>query len=1195
MRAWVACLIAGLGLAGSAPAAEITNEHLFVRTATLEGRAYAVGRGLLERQGKDLLPLLKARRDRASYRERLLAEALRLRVEDPAKAAGWLRALNWYPHKFTYRDDGTVLVEFDPQEAEALGKAGKPVPPEKSVVFDRSAVPFLLDVLWECVEDVGRGGNQGSGWDRGLALLKHFADPESVPSLLAFHGRIWNQSQSDLFVEIIARVGQPALPHLRRAVQDAAIDLPQGNDSEEQQRVWREIHVSPGAARALARIGDPEGAAILADKLAKVRAAAQVEGFAAALARMRSDQGLPVVFDRLVREADNPKNSGSWDTPDYLALRQALLSYGDKARDFLRPRTANEQGLATRALAVGLLYELENPAKVEEFYKAVGAASLEVERVRADRGQDKVDLAALGRSRYWFRGWQTPPSGPTAPPPLLIERGPVFAAGPDLQLLARQGKDPLAFAVVREALLHHRLDGDPSVDIVLGLAESGEVRTLEVYEKVLEQDRGHPALYLALTEGAVLLDDEKAVPLLEAILPKAASARGDPQALAAQALVRAALPAFKGDRTKLVDLLGHDHPVVRRAAARCLARKNDRRSVPVLIDLAVAANGREHAELMVALVGLGRTALDELKKRSDDANVLVRVVSEAALLSITRPEVAAKFAKAAAVRPRGFDSHAGPSLEDYRAAGKELAAAVGQEGLPLVEEGVAFDVAPGANIALFALVDFKAERSLGLLEKSFGRFGSVRGHGLLAAALNDFGPKGVELAKRVPAPDPNKENFDSRAGRHRAATETLVEAKDPEGIDNILKSLEALKDPAGADLPRVGSYLRLAKKYDDKRIVEPALRLAGLGNPELRVAALDVLAGYEDPRLVTLATEYLGVDAKWGYDDPALRLLVRQLGGDVVPRLAKQMREDRDASHRQRAAQALANLHQHGHYYWSVRYKEQADQSQAATKLLEGAYQPALEALKDGNEGVQKQAAELLALMGPHLGRGPEMIQELTKWAKTQTDLPAKVVVFLGAYGDAEAGHVLLKLYRDGGRRDGELAQALGQLRFKPAIPELVRALEELPGNGQPSTLLGALADMGADGLKEIRRFLQKENPPDWADQAALTVGTRGDPDAFDGIARLYAATAVEMVRLAGARGAERRERLQRLGYRLMNCADGLSGSDAKRAYPLLCSGAFSIPDPGTRSGLFWRVARMEEAKPELKRPPVTLTDYAAD
>ena len=121
---------------------------------------------------------------------------------------------------------------------------------------------------------------------------------------------------------------------------------------------------------------------------------------------------------------------------------------------------------------------------------------------------------------------------------------------------------------------------------------------------------------------------------------------------------------------------------------------------------------------------------------------------------------------AAAVRPRGFDSHAGPSLEDYRAAGKELAAAVGQEGLPLVEEAVAFDVAPGANIALFALVDFKAERSLGLLEKSFSRFGSVRGHGLLAAALNDFGPKGVELAKKIPAPDPNMENFDSRAGRH---------------------------------------------------------------------------------------------------------------------------------------------------------------------------------------------------------------------------------------------------------------------------------------------------------------------------------------------------------------------------------------------------------------------------------------------
>src|SRR5437899_10649132 len=64
-------------------------EQHFTRTAQQNGNAYQVGRGLLERQGKAILPLLKQKQESKDWRERLLARSLLLRIESPDRVTAW--------------------------------------------------------------------------------------------------------------------------------------------------------------------------------------------------------------------------------------------------------------------------------------------------------------------------------------------------------------------------------------------------------------------------------------------------------------------------------------------------------------------------------------------------------------------------------------------------------------------------------------------------------------------------------------------------------------------------------------------------------------------------------------------------------------------------------------------------------------------------------------------------------------------------------------------------------------------------------------------------------------------------------------------------------------------------------------------------------------------------------------------------
>ena len=99
-------VVASIGLLG--PSAALGDDAVlaqhFTRTARQNGNAYQIGRELLERQGKAILPLLKQKQESKDWRERLLARSLLLRIEAPERVAVWRRIFEYGFHAFALKD-----------------------------------------------------------------------------------------------------------------------------------------------------------------------------------------------------------------------------------------------------------------------------------------------------------------------------------------------------------------------------------------------------------------------------------------------------------------------------------------------------------------------------------------------------------------------------------------------------------------------------------------------------------------------------------------------------------------------------------------------------------------------------------------------------------------------------------------------------------------------------------------------------------------------------------------------------------------------------------------------------------------------------------------------------------------------------------------------------------------------------------
>ena len=337
---------------------------------------------------------------------------------------------------------------------------------------------------------------------RVVACVGHLGDPESVPVLL--EASDVTPSRQSGVQEALVKIGKPAGPLIREAIRTCPVARPD-TQTEANRRNWYRMMGSAGLAHALARIGDAESGPVLIAKLKEARYYDQIEGYAAALSEMKIAAAIPVISDRLLQSAEQNRNhqTGSWDSVPYAGLRQSLVAYGAAARDHLREHATDKQPLGTRVVAAGLLFDIEHPDDAANLYRTVRDERF------ADRNAPVADPVAHGRQLFWNYS-SVVARRETIPQPLLLERGNVFGAHHDLQRLARLGKEPLAFAVIREQMLSGRsYDRRAKEHSWLWRGERkrpGPVR---------QDDRNGRRRRISAGRKRLILGDPKAVPLLE--------------------------------------------------------------------------------------------------------------------------------------------------------------------------------------------------------------------------------------------------------------------------------------------------------------------------------------------------------------------------------------------------------------------------------------------------------------------------------------------------------------------------------------------------------------------------------------------------------------------------------------------------------------------------------------------------------
>jgi HEAT repeat protein len=1213
------CSLALLSTCLSVPlaAGELSRERVFTRTSGFSGTSYKIGRRLLESQGKAILPFLREKVRSKDWRQRDLAGALILRIEKPAQAALWRRTLSGWNHTFTYRDDGTILVKFDPREAQYAKRTGKAAPSAASVVLTKEVVPLVLDFMREVSGDISRGSGPTGSWQRGLAALKHFAAPQSAPALLHWYTGNWRSGPA--IVEALVRIGKPAVPMLREMVRNCPTEWPD-SDTDAHRRI-RETNAGPmrtagGAARALGRINDRRSVRMLVAKLEKATYAEQVEAFCEALGEIAEPSGAAVVFAQLLRTVGIQRKSRgghSSDDPEYHNVRRAMATFGKSAEKFLRKRAGKRRPLAERAIAAGLLFEIQHPGKVAKFYDAFGRMLL-VQR-RARRGHPHKDDAAdprlLGRADFWGRYSflrEDTLGKLTVPPELLAERAYVFSDIADLQEVAVTDKD-LRFDLLADALkLPGGRRGGGQARLARLLAATGDQRAVEVYARFLEKE--YPPC--SVIEAMLLLGSARAVPSLEKLVRRAAAEKRRNRYLEeAAGLAAAVLPVLKGEAKHLVKLLDHEKPSVRECAARCLARKGDLRALPVLVKAAAAAaaHGRQrqkHLELREALLRLGQAAVEPLGKLGAAATEWrEKLLCEALALRLAKPELAAAFEKAGRVRDRGFMMHGGPSVGTYQAAGKRVAKATGKQAVPLLEVAVAAGadcVIPG--VALFALAEFKQERSIPVIVKSLAgqRWYVRRGSNLAAIALKQFGEKGIAAARNIPKPDPARARYSYRSRRHRGATEALTLAREVKGVENII---DGLKLPVPTDrkeyfgwLRRTQIYLQLARKYHDKRLVDPVIEILGKKPDQLWTGALGVLAEYDDPRVVPLCVKFLVKYEDYRPSEPAVNGIVKRLGKEKAAAfLVKTMAEATEPRVRAGAASALGHLSSPSSWYWGPVCKQAKEQVEAAADTWKQAAGPLIKALADRDGVVQVAAARALVVATSGGGgtiRDRSPVKPLAAWAKSAPKPSMPVIEYLACSGDPAAGEALLAAYRASGRKNRRIVSALGKLKHAQAVPDLWQALQDrLAGKdwrwGCPE--IAALGQIGEDGSRKLHGVFRK--PPTLAVQimVADALCRNGYKKAFPEIQNL-----LEELVAAGPSNPRLQPRAdstkpRELSYLVTSLAESLVRLDARRAHPVVIWTLFSVDDQRTIDRLGWVISYMlERVNPQLKKTRILLS-----
>lgn len=1174
----------------------ISLEQVFERTKECRGIEYAVGRDLLASQGERILPFLVAHADDEDWRARMLAAALEIRIRTPDRATEVSRAL---AHAFswpTLQDPHTdrVNVMWRRHTPTGLG-------PPQHTILTRADVGLLAEVLRE-------GGSSATSRINGVAAVRVLGllrEARAAPALIETYDG-YTGDDFEVVHEVLVAIGEPAVGPLSKRLRHAATDEPRSYEERIAMRA------SAPVAEVLGRIGGPEAEAVLLECLPDMHRKVQVLAVSRALASLRVERAVSLVFEKMreslaVHRLPDPQNRGD-HLAGYAEMRPILLAFGDSLARFLREHSGAGHTLAERALGAGLLFEHDTPEEADAFYRAHARAHGLEERWRRLFGgwwrtDETYDAVAEGRSHFWERwGWRRGGPRRVPPPiPLLLEGGFAFSDVEDLERLARLTEPDLAYEVVAEALLHPlRFKG--AGPVAFALAERGEARVLDLFDKLLEPAPPprlpYPVPYVGeLVEALLFLDDPGSVPLLQKILDHAAGPPSNRNAWYREAvdLAEAALAFFAASDKERAALLESEHAAVRLSAARVLARLGDPRGLDTLLDAMLAADSEGYEPVRTDVLRLGGAALVGIAVRRGAAtDPRTTALLDALSARIERVDGGTRIDRAVAHGLPPSSRHRAPQLTDYAAAGKRLAKHLGAKARPVLEEIALLGARHGeSRLATFALASIGDERSIPVIVAV-----ARRDPAAAAMALEAFGEKGIEAARRIPKPDPERPAFAGRGRRHIAAADALTRTEDPRAVEKIL---EGLNEPEPLDYgvmrerryrPRMVEYLRLAFEHHDERFVEPVIRLIrDCRWPEVREEAFRVIGFYEDERIVDLCLPH--IPQTYARDDTALRALVRQLGSQCGPFLLEHFESAADEDTKLRMARALARLEEHGAYHYGRNVEE--DDVATRREAVKGSGALAIRALRslmeEASPETQAKAAAELASMN-YLAKEPEPIEILVGWLAGHPSPPHGVLCHLEETKPEGVGDALLASYRIGNLEWVGTARVLGVLEHEPALPFVLEALERrLAGNPEkPSDLpeMETAVRLGTGGREKVLDLLRSDLPSPIRVRAACLLGSAGHDPAYEPIRDLFLSF-VERGYPPNDGTSRARDARSRHHSALRTAAGALARLRPETAYTLLVRVLMRTEDPALRKVLVSGLLEIRHRHPDLRPEPTRL------
>ena len=1063
---WV---LAAFLLVGGVAGASDVESAIFEDGARRRGEEYRLARDVLVQRGPKLIALLQQKANSEDWHERVFAEILIARIQRPQDVA---------------RCDETLgkLVEAQ-QVREAVNKY--PEPEWDKLPSNAADVPasHVVDVLWETA---GGQGNLGQRSRPTAAAIQFYLSPESdaveaVIEVLAVDHNLQHLAREGLF-----KLGAVAIPRMRQVLRETEPPVARDphkltpEEREQKQAYWRQMNRAAIAARVLARQGDAESAPLIVRCL---RQAAQrheyIEALCGALAEMKAVAGIDAILDHLLRSAAARCRTGGNGQPGYDLLRSHIVSFGNDALPTVKKRlqtaeTECEQ-IVLRRLAVELSgvggRELEVAALCESLWFDETAAGLE--KLHEMTGEDVYPrLVALA-------GGDGPNSRDAD-----RRKNAVVALG----RMRENRAVPLLADILKvqhahlQRILEARARGEKTegVDFQLVRESAGGFGREDTYlAKVL--DWGDTALLALRRIGSE--DARHAV---------AAAAAYDEYRTRAET----SLLLIDGRTDQLAARLDSTDRAACEEAALALLEIGDPRATRQLLCAAARRQGSAHQQWRQFALASTSDISASLRELLGSNDVRQRVLADAMLLEAESPEKSAHCRQSIDAAAQSIQSMHAIRFDMIEAAGRGIAAGTPNEQgtgasaasqhraarldgawnrfaqlaqpldeshLPLVEATCLFDQGViSRGIAAFALAEWKRPRSMPVLAASFN-MGSLGGSSPAALALAEFGPEGAKLAAGVPPPKPGQIDTGLGMTRHRGATRLLAEQEDVRGVEEILKGLKTLEEDPKLNQwsYRASIYLTAAGKFHDQRLVEPLLRIIRVSTRpqrDVHAAVINLLAAYDDPRLVPLYTQHLTAHLNMvqaverGYcQREALTALTRGLTDKTPEHLIEWFEASDDDGLRGGILVSLGELAHPGapphpgKAGWSPDVLQTPDErSQAAAKTRKLACPILVRALNDPSPLVSAAAAEgLLILAQESRAIQPDLraVKPLTRWCERCNRCTYPLTEYLANHGDAETGRVLLEVLKSQrpDRGDPRLASAVGKLKPPGAVGVLSR------------------------------------------------------------------------------------------------------------------------------------------------------------